>query len=331
MRLLLLLCCLLPLSSQAATTLKISTLYPDGTSVVERIREASGTIEEKTDGRVRLKLYPGGVMGDDRAVQRKIRVGQLHGAIAQGGAFARYYKDSQVYNTPLAFRSYKEVDHVRAELDPVLRQGFEDAGWVSFGFIDGGFAYIMSNQPVRTPEELRAQKIWLPANDPLSKTLADTLDVSPIMLNIGAVLTSLQTGAIDAFAAPPVAALTLQWYSRIQYLTDMPLMYTFGMLAFHEKHFSKLKEADRQVVRDVLGTAISELDRASREDNREAYKALLNQNVEAVTPGAEQLKVWRDYAGQATEKLIEKGEFSADMHQRLDELLSEYRDSAVED
>lgn len=328
MRLALLLCCLLPLSVQAGTTLKLSTLYPEGTAVVKRIKQAGSTIAEKTGDRVRLKLYPGGTMGDDQAVQRKIRVGQLHGAIAQGGAFARYYKDSQVYNMPMVFRTYDEVDYVRDRLDPVLREGFEEAGWVTFGFIDGGFAYLMSNDPVRTVEDAREQKIWLPANDPLSATLARELDISPIQLNIGNVLTSLQTGAINAFVSPPVAALTLQWHSRVQYLTDMPLMYTYGMLTIHEKHFRKLKKDDRKVVRSVLGKALEELDEQSRKDNRDAYKAVLNQNVEAVTPEPEAEQRWREFADQATDTLIEEGEVSGSMYERVDKLLKEYRDGA---
>lgn len=330
MKILLLLCCLLPFTAQAATTLKLSTLYPDGTSVVKRIKQAGSAIEEQTEGRVKLKLYPGGTMGDDKAVQRKIRVGQLHGAIAQGGAFSRYYKDSQIYNMPMAFRTYDEVDYVRERLDPVLREGFEESGWITFGFIDGGFAYLMSNEPVRTVDQAREQKIWLPANDPLSATLADELDISPIQLNIGNVLTSLQTGAIDAFVSPPVAALTLQWHSRVQYLTDMPLMYTYGMLAIHEKYFARLDESDQQVVRTVLGEALDDLDEAGRQDSRDAYQAVLNQNVDAVEPKPEEREIWLEFSEQATRTLIEKGEVSRSMYERMNKLLAEYRNDSPE-
>lgn len=320
-----LLICLLPLAANAATVLKISTLYPDGTAVVKGIKDAGAEIDKRTEGRVKLKVYPGGVMGDDRAVQRKIRIGQLHGAIAQGGAFARYFKDSQVYNAPLAFNNYEEVDYVRERLDPVIQQGFEDNGWATFGFIDGGFAYIMSNAPVQTVQELRKQKIWLPANDPLSAELAEVLNISPIMLNIGSVLTSLQTGAIDAFAAPPVAALTLQWYSRVKYLTDMPLMYTFGMLAINKKYFSRLSEADRKVVREVLEGTLDRLDKASRKDNRAAFESVVNQGVKPVTPPKDALENFHDYADKATQQLVEKGEFSREMLERMNRLLREYR------
>jgi len=298
--------------------------------VVKRIQQAGDTIAERTQGRVKLKIYPGGTMGDDQAVQRKIRVGQLHGAVAQGGAFARYYKDSQVYNLPMAFKSYEEVDYVRKHLDPVLRQGFKEAGWITFGFIDGGFAYLMSNEPVRTVEQVRKQKVWLPANDPFSATLADELDVSPIQLNIGNVLTSLQTGAINAFVSPPVAALTLQWHSRVTHLTDIPLMYTYGMLAIHEKYFSRLDEADRKVVRTVLEQTLDELDDKSRRDNLEAYAAVLNQNVQAVKPVDEERRKWKEYADRTTEILIEDGEVSRSLYERQRELLEEYRNQSTE-
>ena len=308
-----------------AMTLKISTLYPEGTTVVTALKDASDEIEQRSEGRVKLKIYPGGVMGDDNAVQRKIKIGQLHGALTQAGAFARFYKDSQILNVPLAFRSYDEVDYVRDKLDPVIRQGFEEAGWITFGGVDGGFAYVMSDDPVASVSELQEQKLWLPANDPASAMGAKVFGLSPIMLNIGTVLTSLQTGAIDAFAAPPVAALTLQWYSRVDYLTNVPLLYTYGVLAISDKHFGKLSEQDQAVVKEVLTATFSELDKTSREENVAAYDAIQQQGLQVINPSDEQMVSWRDYADQATVTLVEAGEVSQQMLERLETLLQEFR------
>ena len=310
-----------------ATTLQISTLYPDGTAVVTALKQAGDTIEQETDGRVSLKIYPGGVMGDDRAVQRKIRVGQLHGQMAQGGAFAGAYADSQILNVPLTFNDYGEVDAARAELDPLIQQGLEDNGWVSFGLVDGGFAYIMSANPVRSLDDLRDQKLWLPSGDSASANAADTLGLSPIVLNIGSVLTSLQTGAVNAFAAPPVAALTLQWYSRVDYVTDLPLLYTYGLLAIHKRHFDRLAEDDQAVVRRVLESAFDTIDRDSREQNKDAFQAVRNQGLELVAPSDEQRAEWKRYADKATNELVEEGELSRDMLDRLHRILKAHRDT----
>lgn len=326
LRSLLLVSLLLP-SLAMAMTLKISTLYPEGTTVVAQLKSASDAIAAGTDGRVKLKVYPGGVMGDDKAVQRKISIGQLHGALTQAGAFARFYKDSQVLNVPLAFRSYDEVDHVRAVLDPEIKAGFEAAGWVTFGGVDGGFAYVMSDKPVASVEQLQEQKLWLPANDPASAMGAKVFGLSPIMLNIGTVLTSLQTGAIDAFAAPPVAALTLQWYSRVDYLTNVPLLYTYGVLAISSKHFGKLSAADQAVVREVLESTFAEMDKASRAENLAAFEAIQQQGLQVLTPDDAQMGLWHDYADKAIVKLVAEGELSQQMLDRLNSLLSDFRAS----
>ena len=308
-----------------AIELKIATQYPDGTSTIKALRDAGEQIGEATDGRVSLRIYPGGTMGDDRSVHRRIRVGQLHGGLAQLGAFAREYRDSQVLNLPLVFRDYGEVDHVREELDSEIRQGFRENGWHIFGPVDGGFAYIMSQEPVTSVDDFRERDLWLPANDPASEKAARVFGLSPVVLDVSNVLTSLQTGVIDSLVAPPVAALTLQWYSRVEYLTEMPLLYTWGLLAISDRHFSRISDEDQQVVREILDETFAELDRSERESNREALKAMENQGIELVRPDEDQLEEWRHYAERTTEELVEAGEVSEKMLERLNGLLEEYR------
>lgn len=309
----------------SAMTFNISTLYPDGTSVVNALRDAGKQIDEATEGRVKLRLYPGGVMGDDRAVERRIRTGQLHGQFAQGGAFASAYKDSQVLNLPLSFRDYDEVDVVRAELDEEIREGYASGGWETFGLMDGGFAYLMSRQPIASVEDLRAQKVWIPSNDTASARAARAFRVSPISLNLGSVMTSLQTGAIDAFAAPPVAALTLQWSARVDYLTDMPLLYTFGTLGIHQRHFQRISDADQKVVREVLTATMAELDTSARQDNIRALTAVQNQGLDMVSPSEAELAVWRENADHATAALVSDNQLSQEIVDRFNAILARHR------
>lgn len=321
---LLLLLLLLPVPG-TAMELKIATQYPDGTSSVNAVKEAGEKIREATEGRVTLRVYAGGTMGDDRSVHRRIRVGQLHGGMAQLGAFAREYPDSQVLNLPLAFRDYDEVDHVRKELDEVIREGFRENGWHVFGPADGGFAYLMSRDPIASVEDLRNSDVWLPANDPASEKAAEAYGLSPVVLDVGNVMTSLQTGVINSLVAPPVAALTLQWHSRLEYLTDLPLLYTWGMLAISDRHFSQLSEEDQETVREILDQTFADMDRRERESNLEALEAVRGQGIELVEPDDEQREQWQHYADRATEKLVEAGEVSEEMLQRLEDLLEEYR------
>lgn len=309
----------------APFTFKISTQYPDGTRVVNRIKQAATEIDQASGGAVKFKIYPGGVQGDDATVLRKIRTGQLHGALTQGGAVSQFYKDIQVYNVPLAFRSPAEVDYVRGKMDAQLQAELEKAGWVSFGLIDGGFAYVMSSAPVATVDDLRRQKLWIPANDPASEQAAKSWGIAPIVLQTSDVLTSLQTGAINAFAAPPTAAIALQWYSRVKHRTEVPLLYTFGLLSIEQKYFGKIDPAQQKVVREALGRAMADLDRQNRADGVAALATLDKAGVKAVVPDSAQFAQWEQLAQKATDDVVARGELSAGALAQLRRHLADFR------
>jgi len=104
-------------STVDAVTLKIATLAPDGTSWMKQMRKGAKEISERTDGRVKIKIYPGGVMGNTNTVLQKMRIGQLHGAAFTGSSLSQVYPDAQLYSLPMVFRSYEEVEYVRQRMD----------------------------------------------------------------------------------------------------------------------------------------------------------------------------------------------------------------------
>ena len=154
----LLLLLLLSPSSQAATTLKIATLAPDGTNWMKQMRAAAKQIKQQTEGRVKIRFYPGGVMGNDNSVLRKIRIGQLHGGALTGGGLSIIYKDAHLYTLPFQFRNLEEVDAVRQIMDPQILEGIKKQGYISFGLSEGGFAYLLSNSPVTSTRQFEAIK-----------------------------------------------------------------------------------------------------------------------------------------------------------------------------
>src|ERR1019366_3527986 len=149
---------IVPCVQSQASSLKIATFAPDGTQWMQELRKGGEEIEKRTEGRVTVKYYPGGSMGSDRVVLRKIRAGQLQGGALTGGALAEIYPDAQIYNLPMLFRSYDELDYVRARMDKVIAQGIEAHGFVTFGITDGGFAYLMSSSQIKGVDDLKSQK-----------------------------------------------------------------------------------------------------------------------------------------------------------------------------
>jgi TRAP-type C4-dicarboxylate transport system substrate-binding protein len=314
------------LSGQAqAMRFKIATLSPEGSVWMQKMREGADELTRKTDNRVTIKYYPGGVMGDDQAVLRKIRIGQLHGGAVVGGSLSQFYPDNQIYSLPLKFRSFKEVDYVRRHLDSRIIQGLEKGGFVTFGIAEGGFAYVMSKVPIRTVEEMRRQKVWIPDNDPMILESVKAFGITPFPLSIADVRAGLQTGLINTVTTPPIGAVALQWHTQINHLMYEPFLYIYGVLAVDRKAFAKISPDDQQRFREIMGLKFRELDRLNREDNVNALEVLRKQGIEFIKPSGEALRKWYDDAGTVPKRLVNAGKLSQDMVDTLETLLKDYR------
>lgn len=318
-------CFLLTASPARAARLKIATLSPEGSFWMEAMRKGSEEVAQRTEGRVTFKFYPGGVMGDDKAVLRKIRIGQLQGGAVVLGSLSPFFDDSQIYSLPLKFRSFEEVDYVRGKMDSFIMEGLEKGGFVTFGLAEGGFAYMMSSAPIRTVSDLRRQKVWVPDNDAWVLVWIKAYEVTPIPLSLADVRAGLQTGLIDTVTAPPIAVLALQWHTRVKYLMDVPILYISATLGVDRKVFSKISPEDQAVVREVMGNAFRKIDQRNREDNIQALAALKNQGVEFIEPSEAAREEWRQRAEQVPKQLIEAGRMTAGAVETLNRHLREFR------
>lgn len=259
--------------SLMAETLKISTLYPPGSAPVQSLTDLSAELENATGGALTLKVYPGGVMGDDDTVMRKLRIGQLQGALVSSSTLDSLDVDMNDLSQPFQFDSLSEVHQARETFDGAMRERLADRGWFGYGPLDGGFSYVLSQQPVEDLNGLRASKLWLPNTDAI-RELSQQIRVDYQVMGIADVLPALETGAVNTLVAPPSAALTLNWHSRVGYLTDQPVVYTWGMLVLPERSLARLPDNQQAAAHRILTQWASQLDAHMRDSNRAADQAL---------------------------------------------------------
>ena len=310
-----------------AIEIKVATVAPDGSTWMREMRAGAQVIRDRTEGRVVIKFYPGGVMGNDSQVLRKVRVGQLHGGAFASGGLAERYAPINLYSIPLLFRSLDEVDYVRARLDPKLQAGLEAAGFATFGFAEGGFAQMMANEPIRELEDMRRRKVWIPEGDQVSFMAMEALGLSPVVLPPTDVLTGLQTGLLDVVAASPVVALVLQWHTKVKYVTDLPVAYSMGIFALDARFFGRLSAGDQQIVRTVMADVFVRLDEQTRADNRRAREVMEEMGIDFVPVQSVDVADWRSTISSMYPRLRAREEIDAGFFDELLATLREYRSS----
>ena len=308
-----------------AQTLKIATIAPEASDWMKGMRQGAKEIKERTDGRVTIKLYGGGVQGSDGQVLRKIRIGQLHGGAFTPAVLMDTYKDIGLYNMPMVFNDQAEVDYIRERFDERLIKGLDEAGFVSFGFAATGFSVILSNDPVDSLDDLKNKKVWVPQGDPISESALKSLGLNPAPLPLSDVFTGLQTKLIEIVPGSPIGALVLQWHTKVDYMTDLPLLYTAALTAIDKRAFNRLKPGDQAIVREVMTRLYKEYDAKSAKDDIEAKQALVNSGVKRIAVDPADAAEIRDAVLASNRRMGEEGHFSLDLYDEMLAQIDTYR------
>jgi len=312
----------------AQIQIKIATLAPQNSEWAEKFQKGSIEIQERTENRVKLKFYWGGAQGNAKKILQKIKIRQLHGGTFSPTDFQELYPDLNIYGLPFLFKDFDEVDYVRDRVDNQLEQGFKNLGFNTYGFAGGGFAYILSNEPIREYEDLKNKKIWLPQGDLISYEAMRSLNLLPVPLPMTDVLTGLQTGLIDIVAIPPVVALALQWHTKINYITRVPVLYAMGFLAIDSKMINRINTDDRKVLNEVISRIYSEVDSNSQQDSENAYEALSKIGIQEIQFDGDEYQKLTDLLEEPTKKMANDGFYSLELFNEIKMYIDDFRKSS---
>jgi len=249
----------------------------------------------------------------------------LHGGAFTSGAMSNFQQDSALYSLGMLFNDIDEVNYVRQKLDAELIRRLYDAGYVSFGFAGGGFAYMMSNSPLRTSADVSGKKIWTPEGDALAFAAMQAIGIAPVSMPITDVMTGLQTDLLDSVAVPPVGAVVLQWHTRLKYITDLPLAYVYAGILIDRKAFERLQPDDQLIVREVVQKVYQGFEATGQSDNIAAMTALQKSGLELIQPDPEEAKLWQKAVARTNAEAAAAGKIDSQLLQQLHALLAEYR------
>jgi len=289
---------------------RIATLAPEGSAWMKILGRGAEEVGKATGARLTIKYYAGGVQGDEKDVVAKMQLGQLDGGAMTTIGLSLVEESIRVLELPMMFQSVDEMEYVRTKMWPTFVARFAKKGYQLSEPGDVGFLYFYSGEPVKSTADLGKAKVWLWGEDKIVKAMYRRLAVNGVPMGVPDVLPALNTGRINATYASPLAAVALQWYTKIKYSTSMPMAYAIAATLVRKQAWEKVSAEDKQVAEKIFKIQAQKLRKAVRKDNERALKAMTRSGIKVIdTPPAmvaefdkKSQEVWQELVGKVYSK-----------------------------
>ena len=235
-------------SAASAQRIKMATLSPEGSPWDTILKRMGRSWEEGTDGRVTLTLYPGGVAGDEPDILRKMKIGQYQAGALSVSGLVDIHKDFTIFEVPLFFRDFPEMEAVLQSLTPTLSGRLEEKGYKLLGWGYVGWVHFFTTERAESLAEMQKLKIWTWAGDQAMGNWWRANGFKPVALAATDIMTGLETGLINAVSMPPLYAMQMQYFKNAPYMADLPLAPMMGAVVVSKRAFDRLSPADQKVV-----------------------------------------------------------------------------------
>jgi TRAP-type C4-dicarboxylate transport system substrate-binding protein len=270
-------------ATASADEWRIATLAPQGSTWMKILDKGAAEIADATDDRIALKYYPNGVQGDEKDVISKMKLGQLDGGAMTIVGLAEIDAHIRVLSLPMMFTSKAHMEYVVARMWPYFQKRFEKKGYMlgSYGFV--GPIHFLANKKVQSVSDLKSLKVWQWGDDPVTGAMFKELGVNGVPLGVPEVLGGLTSGRINAAYGSPLAAVALQWNTKVKYMSELMLSYGLGATVVRKEIYNAASADDLKKQKDISKAQAKKLRRHVVKDNKNALKQMKNKGVTVVS------------------------------------------------
>ncbi|NOZ75011.1 MAG: hypothetical protein GXO90_06470 [FCB group bacterium] len=273
--------------------IKLATLAPEGTELYGQLVTMGQQWAEATDGQVVLRIYPNGVVGDERDMIRKMRIGQIHAAGITTEGLSELAPDVYAFIMPMYFQDYEDVDRIRTIISPDLEKQIDKNGFKLLYWADIGWAYWFTDKEIRTPDDLRDLKIFTWAGDFKSSELWKSAGFQSVSLASTDALSGLQTGLIDAVGTTPLFALSSQWFGVANHMLYMKWGLVTAAMVVDKRKWNQIPEKYQQPLLDIAHEIGAKHQATGRFADQKAIDAMVEHGLTVVYPTEEEYTTWK--------------------------------------
>ena len=281
------------LEAQRSTRVRIGTIVPDGSLWDETLHYMAQEWSRISAGSVRVQIFAGGALGDEIEMVRKVRQGQLQAVALSSVGLSRIDPGVACLQVPLLLESYDELDYVRDRIAPTLEARIEARGFKVLNWADGGWVRAFSKSAATTPDDLRRMKLFISAGDPESESLYKQFGFNVVPLSMVDLITSLQTGMIDAVPTVPLFAQLQELHKLTPNMLDVKLIPLVGGTVMSMRVWSRLPAEHQQGMLEAAREAGSRLRDEIRQMGDDAIAEMARRGLSVTVPGAAALTTWR--------------------------------------
>ncbi len=267
----------------ASLTIKLASPLPEGTEWDNSLRRMADEWSEISDGRVRVRIYPGGIAGDEADMVRKMRIGQIDAGVFTAFGLKMMVPETFVLTLPGMLRNDGELGYILNNYVNRFDSRFREEGFEILAWSKSGWAYIFGKEPIYTPDDLRKGSLIL--NDSESDVIAayKSMGFQVVPVSINETMVALQSGMTNIFMAPPIAAGAFQWFALAPYMTEYPLAPVIGGLVISERSWLRIPEEYRDELKASMTRVGVEFYAESLQLNKEALRVMREHGLELIS------------------------------------------------
>jgi TRAP-type C4-dicarboxylate transport system substrate-binding protein len=316
--------------SAAPMSIKFGTLAPQGSPWDTIMREMGEALKTETAGDIELRIYSGGVAGDEPDMVRKMRIGQLHAAALTVMGLSQIAPEMNVLQMPMLLASYDELDFVMRQMAPTFDAILQKQGFKVLNWVDAGWVHLFSQAPVVRAADLKRQKLFVWSGDTAAVEAWKAEGFSPVPLPATEIYTGLQSGLINAFSTTPLAALSFQWFALARNMMDLKWAPLVGATIVTVKKWQEIPDVQKAVLFRLAAAAGDRVRKETRQLGDDAVEIMKQHGLAVVPVPRDVAADWRRSARATYPRLLETGSPTEILH-AIERARDDYRTSHPED
>lgn len=291
-------------AAEAQRLISVATLAPSGSTWMRGLEAANRELRRRTNGALALRFYPGGVQGDESEVVRKMRQGRLDGAVVTGVGLGQIHRPVLAFMLPGMFSNAAALTRSRNALAAEVEGQFNTNGFVLAAWGEGGAPRMFSQRPIRTPTDLRQVHPWVWRDDVILPALYGEAGARGVPLALPEVLSALQTNRIDAFVAPPLAAVALQWSTRASFVSEGANSFSVGGIVISRRAWDSLPADQQTTTREVINQFYGLVSRNVARDDERALASMTSRGITLVSYTDAERQQWAQLFQRTRARLV---------------------------